>query len=59
MLPFVAMMSSPTFLSYSFIRFYRADVCIRYWDAVALSFIISALFADIALCISEHMRPYY
>jgi hypothetical protein len=58
-LSLVVIMSSPTFLSDSFIRFCRADVCILYWDAVVLSLIISALFAEIAVCISEHMRPYY
>ena len=52
-------MYSPTFLSISFIRFWSADTCIRDVDADYLSFIISALFSDMAVCISEHIRPYY
>ena len=57
-LSLVVIISSPTFLSDSFILFYSADVYIRCWDAVVLSFMISALFSDMAVCISEHIRPY-
>mgnify|MGYP000113694280 CR=1 FL=1 len=28
-------------------------------EAAALSFMISALFSEMPVCISEHMRPYY
>ena len=51
-------MNSPTCLSDSFIRFCNADTSNRWFDAVYLSFIISALFSEMPLCISEHMRPY-
>ena len=57
-LSFVVIISSPTFLSDSFILFYSADVYIRCCDAVFLSFMISALFSEMAVCISEHIRPY-
>jgi hypothetical protein len=54
---FVAM-KSPICLSDSFIRFCSADTYKRRVDAAYLSFIISALFSEMAVCISEHMRPY-
>jgi hypothetical protein len=50
--------NSPNYLSASFIRFCNADTCNRWVEAAVLSFIISALFSEIAVCISEHMRPY-
>ena len=52
-------MKSPIVLSASFIRFCSADTYRREEDAVYLSFMISALFSEMPLCISEHMRPYY
>ena len=58
MLSLVVIISSPTFLSDSFILFCNADVSISCWDAVVLSFMISDLFSEMAVCISEHIRPY-
>jgi hypothetical protein len=55
----VTLMKSPTFLSDSLIRFCSADTYRRWVDAAYLSLIISALFSEMAVCISEHMRPYY
>jgi hypothetical protein len=52
-------MYSPIYLSYSFIRFYNAPTNSLWADAFYLSIIISALFSEMPLCISEHMRPYY
>jgi hypothetical protein len=51
-------MNSPRHLSCSFILFYSAATCNRCADAVYLSLIISALFSEMPLCISEHIRPY-
>ena len=51
-------MNSPICLSYSFILFCNAPTYNLEADAACLSLIISALFSEIAVCISEHMRPY-
>ncbi len=50
--------NSPMLLSCSFILFYSAPTYSRCADAVYLSLIISALFSEMPLCISEHIRPY-
>ena len=50
---------SPSALSYSFTRFYNAPTYNLWAEAVFLSMIISALFSEMPVCISEHMRPYY
>ena len=50
--------NSPNYLSASFIRFCKADTYNRWAEAAVLSFIISALFSEMAVCISEHIRPY-
>ena len=50
---------SPNNLSMLLMRAYRAATYVRYVEAVYLSLIISALFSEMPLCISEHMRPYY
>jgi hypothetical protein len=49
---------SPMFLSISLIRFCSAETWSLYVDAFYLSLIISALFSEIAVCISEHILPY-
>ena len=51
--------NSPIALSISLIRFCKAATCVREVEAAYLSLIISALFSEMPLCISEHMRPYY
>ena len=51
--------NSPIALSISLIRFCNAATYVREVEAAYLSFIISALFSDMPLCISAHMRPYY
>jgi hypothetical protein len=50
---------SPSTLSYSLTLFYNALTCNLWADAFFLSVIISPLFSEMPLCISEHMRPYY
>ena len=50
---------SPSTLSYSLTLFYNAPTCNLWADAFFLSMIISPLFSEMPLCISEHMRPYY
>ena len=51
--------NSPIALSISLIRFCNAATYVREVEAAYLSLIISALFSEMPLCISEHMRPYY
>jgi hypothetical protein len=52
-------MNSPTYLSCSFNLFCKAATWSRYVYAAALSLIISALFSEMPVCISEHILPYY
>jgi hypothetical protein len=54
----LVIMNSPIYLSCSLILFYRAPTSRRWADAAFLSTIISALFSEMPLCISEHIRPY-
>jgi hypothetical protein len=58
MLSLFVIRNSPIFLAESLIRFCSADTYSRWDDAACLSLMISALFSEMAVCISEHMRPY-
>jgi len=50
--------NSSIFLSWSFTLFCKAPASYLYIDAADLSLMISVLFADMAWCMSPHMRPY-
>jgi len=58
MCSWVLVTNSSIFLSWSLTLFCKAPTSYLWIDAADLSLIISDLFADMALCMSAHMRPY-